>query len=51
MLLFDGVYPAAFPIIITEVDQRNEPVQREVFGPVVTVQRFTQVKHVMAKIS
>lgn len=28
------------PTIVTEVDQKDEIVQREVFGPVVTVQRF-----------
>jgi betaine-aldehyde dehydrogenase/aminobutyraldehyde dehydrogenase len=28
------------PTVVTEVDQTDEIVQREVFGPVVTVQRF-----------
>jgi 1-pyrroline dehydrogenase len=28
------------PTVITDVDQKDEIVQREVFGPVVTVQRF-----------
>jgi 1-pyrroline dehydrogenase len=28
------------PTVVTEVDQEDEIVQREVFGPVVTVQRF-----------
>jgi 1-pyrroline dehydrogenase len=29
------------PTVITDVDQKAEIVQREVFGPVITVQRFT----------
>jgi betaine-aldehyde dehydrogenase/aminobutyraldehyde dehydrogenase len=29
------------PTLITDVDQKSEIVQREVFGPVVSVQRFT----------
>ncbi len=29
------------PTVVTDVDQRSEIVQQEVFGPVVTVQRFT----------
>jgi 1-pyrroline dehydrogenase len=29
------------PTVVTDVDQRSEIVQREVFGPVVTVQRFS----------
>ncbi len=29
------------PTVITDVDQRSEIVQQEVFGPVVTVQRFS----------
>ena len=29
------------PTVVTDVDQRSEIIQKEVFGPVVTVQRFT----------
>jgi 1-pyrroline dehydrogenase len=29
------------PTVVTDVDQKSEIVQQEVFGPVVTVQRFT----------
>ena len=30
------------PTVVTDVDQRAEIIQREVFGPVVTVQRFSR---------
>jgi 1-pyrroline dehydrogenase len=35
----DGFYYK--PTIITDVDQKAEVIQREIFGPVVSVQRFT----------
>jgi 1-pyrroline dehydrogenase len=35
----DGFYYR--PTVVTDVDQRSEIVQQEVFGPVVTVQRFS----------
>jgi 1-pyrroline dehydrogenase len=35
--------PGAYykPTVVTEIDQRSEIVQKEVFGPVITVQRFS----------
>jgi 1-pyrroline dehydrogenase len=36
------------PTVITEVDQTDEIVQREVFGPVVTVQRFADDDEALA---
>jgi 1-pyrroline dehydrogenase len=36
------------PTIVTDVDQRSEIVQREVFGPVVTVQRFGSDEEALA---
>jgi 1-pyrroline dehydrogenase len=36
------------PTIVTDVDQRSEIVQQEVFGPVVTVQRFTDEEQAVA---
>jgi 1-pyrroline dehydrogenase len=36
------------PTVVTEVDQTDEIVQREVFGPVVTVQRFADDDQALA---
>jgi len=36
------------PTVVTDVDQRSEIVQREVFGPVVTVQRFSDEDQAVA---
>ncbi len=36
------------PTVVTEVDQKAEIVQREVFGPVVTVQRFSDEDQAVA---
>ena len=36
------------PTVIVDVDQTDEIVQREVFGPVVTVQRFTGFEEALA---
>jgi len=36
------------PTVITDVDQRDEIIQKEVFGPVVTVQRFTDEDQAVA---
>jgi acyl-CoA reductase-like NAD-dependent aldehyde dehydrogenase len=36
------------PTVVVDVDQRDEIVQREVFGPVVTVQRFTDDEQAIA---
>jgi 1-pyrroline dehydrogenase len=36
------------PTVITDVDQRSEIVQQEVFGPVVTVQRFESDEQAIA---
>ena len=36
------------PTVITDVDQKDEIVQREVFGPVVTVQRFADDDQALA---
>jgi 1-pyrroline dehydrogenase len=41
-----GFYYA--PTVVTDVDQRSEIVQREVFGPVVTVQRFSDEDQAVA---
>ncbi|MGA3353054.1 MAG: gamma-aminobutyraldehyde dehydrogenase [Acidimicrobiales bacterium] len=36
------------PTVVTDVDQKSEIVQREVFGPVVTVQRFSDEDQAVA---
>jgi acyl-CoA reductase-like NAD-dependent aldehyde dehydrogenase len=36
------------PTVVTEVDQKSDIVQHEVFGPVVTVQRFTDEDQAVA---
>ncbi len=36
------------PTVVTDVDQKSEIVQQEVFGPVVTVQRFTDEDQAVA---
>ncbi len=36
------------PTVVTDVDQRSEIVQQEVFGPVVTVQRFSDEEQAVA---
>ena len=36
------------PTVVTDVDQKAEIVQREVFGPVVTVQRFSDEDQAVA---
>jgi len=36
------------PTVVTDVDQRSEIVQQEVFGPVVTVQRFSDEDQAVA---
>jgi 1-pyrroline dehydrogenase len=36
------------PTVVTDVDQKAEIVQREVFGPVVTVQRFSDEQQAVA---
>jgi acyl-CoA reductase-like NAD-dependent aldehyde dehydrogenase len=36
------------PTVVTDVDQRSEIIQKEVFGPVVTVQRFTDESEAVA---
>ncbi len=36
------------PTVVTDVDQKSEIVQQEVFGPVVTVQRFTDEDQAIA---
>jgi 1-pyrroline dehydrogenase len=36
------------PTVVTDVDQKGEIVQQEVFGPVVTVQRFTDEDQAVA---
>ncbi len=36
------------PTVVTDVDQKAEIVQREVFGPVVTVQRFSDEEQAVA---
>jgi acyl-CoA reductase-like NAD-dependent aldehyde dehydrogenase len=36
------------PTVVTDVDQKAEIVQREVFGPVVTVQRFSDDEQAVA---
>ena len=47
----DSPSPRGFfvsPTVITDVGQRDEIVQREVFGPVVTVQRFADDAEALA---
>lgn len=36
------------PTVVTDIDQKSEIIQREVFGPVVTVQRFTDEEEAIA---
>ncbi len=36
------------PTVVTDIDQKSEIVQQEVFGPVVTVQRFTDEDQAVA---
>ena len=36
------------PTIITDIEQQSEIIQREVFGPVVTVQRFSDEDQALA---
>ncbi len=36
------------PTVVTDVDQKSEIVQREVFGPVITVQRFSDEDEAVA---
>ncbi|MBI3648472.1 MAG: gamma-aminobutyraldehyde dehydrogenase [Actinobacteria bacterium] len=42
--------PGAYykPTVVTDIDQRSEIIQQEVFGPVVTVQRFTDEDQAVA---
>jgi 1-pyrroline dehydrogenase len=42
--------PGAYytPTVVTDIDQRSEIVQKEVFGPVVTVQRFADEEQAVA---
>jgi aminobutyraldehyde dehydrogenase len=44
----DGVGAYYKPTVVTDIDQRSEIIQQEVFGPVVTVQRFSDEDQAVA---
>ncbi len=46
--VIDGAGAFYKPTVVTGVDQKDEIVQREVFGPVVTVQRFSDEDEAVA---
>jgi aminobutyraldehyde dehydrogenase len=44
----DGAGAYYKPTVVTDIDQRSEIIQQEVFGPVVTVQRFSDEDQAVA---
>jgi acyl-CoA reductase-like NAD-dependent aldehyde dehydrogenase len=46
--LMDGAGAYYKPTVVTDIEQRSEIIQQEVFGPVVTVQRFSDEDQAVA---